>query len=89
VGIAVHAAIGARPAPGLARVTAAVMQTSYGLPADRARELSIAETPAQVTGQLAPYIEAGAQLVAVICDPVPSAGSWELLADVRRLLNQP
>lgn len=89
MGIAVHAAIGTRPVPGLAGVTAAVMQASYGLPADRARELTIAGTPAQVTGQLALYLEAGAPLAAVICDPVPSAESRELLAYVRCLLNQP
>jgi hypothetical protein len=65
------------------------MQASYGLPADRARELAIAGTPAQVTGQLALYLEAGAPLVAVICDPVPSAEARELLACVRCLLNQP
>ena len=53
MGIAVHAAIGTHSVPGLAGVTAAVMQASYGLPADRARELAIAGTPAQVTGQLA------------------------------------
>jgi hypothetical protein len=49
VGIAVHAAIGTRPGPGLAGMTAAVMQASYGLPADHARELARAGTPAQVT----------------------------------------
>ena len=51
MGIAVHAAIGTRPVPGLADVTAAVMKASYGLRTDRARELAIAGTPAQVTGQ--------------------------------------
>ena len=89
VGIAVHAATGTRPVPGLAGVTAAVMQASHGLQADRARELTIAGTPAQVTSQRARYLEAGAPLAAVICDPVPSAESRELLAYVRCLLNQP
>jgi len=87
-GIGLHAAIGQGPQASLADVTAGVMQTMFGVPADRARQLAIAGTPAQVASQLAPYIDAGAQLFAVVCDPVPSERSWELLADVRLLLNQ-
>jgi len=66
-------------------VTAAV-------PTDRAREVTIAGTAgtagtaAQVASRLAPYMEAGADLIVVVCDPAPSPKSWELLADVRRLL---
>lgn len=86
-GIALHAAVGPGSAVRLADLTSGVMQSMYGLPADRACQLSIAGTPEQVASQLAPYVEAGAHLVAVICDPVPSERSWELLADVRRLLN--
>jgi alkanesulfonate monooxygenase SsuD/methylene tetrahydromethanopterin reductase-like flavin-dependent oxidoreductase (luciferase family) len=88
VGIGLHAAIGRRPVAGLADMTAGVMQSMYGLPADRARQLSIAGTPEQVAAQLALFVETGAQLIAVICDPVPSEQSWMLLAETRRLLNQ-
>jgi hypothetical protein len=44
---------------------------------------------AQVASQLVRYVEAGADLIVVVCDPAPSPGSWELLADVRRLLLTP
>lgn len=88
VGICLHVAIGTRSASELANVTAGMMQSMFGLPADRARQLAVAGTPAQVAEQLARYVAAGAELLAVICDPAPSAESWELLADVRRLLNQ-
>ncbi len=54
-------------------------------PPERAREVAIAGTPAQVASQLAPYAEAGADLIVVVCDPAPSPKSWELLAHVRRL----
>lgn len=60
----------------------------FGVPADRAREVAIAGTPAQVASQLAPYAEAGADLIVVVCDPAPTPESWELLADVRLLLTQ-
>ena len=56
------------------------------VPTDRAREVAIAGTAAQVASRLAPYMEAGADLIVVVCDPAPSPKSWELLADVRRLL---
>ena len=88
LGICLHAAISARPAAGLADMTARTMQGMYGLPADRARQLAIAGTPSQVATHLALYLEAGAQLIAVTCDPAPSAQSWELLADTQLLLNQ-
>jgi alkanesulfonate monooxygenase SsuD/methylene tetrahydromethanopterin reductase-like flavin-dependent oxidoreductase (luciferase family) len=88
LGICLHAAISARPAAGLADMTARTMQGMYGLPADRARQLAIAGTPSQIATHLALYSDAGAQLIAVTCDPAPSAQSWELLADTQRLLNQ-
>jgi alkanesulfonate monooxygenase SsuD/methylene tetrahydromethanopterin reductase-like flavin-dependent oxidoreductase (luciferase family) len=70
----------------LAEVTAGMLNSMYGVPADRAREVAIAGTPAQVASQLAAYAEAGADLIVVVCDPAPSPRSWELLADVRQLL---
>ena len=87
-GIGLHAAIGTGPGRHLAEVAAQMMHAMYGVPADRALEVTIAGTPAQVASQLAPYAEAGADLIVVVCDPVPSPGSWELLADVRVLLTR-
>ena len=84
-----HAAIGRRPAAGLAGITAASMERMFGVPADRARQLAIGGTPSQVADHLARYAEAGAELLAVTCYPAPMEQSWELLADTRRLLNQP
>lgn len=85
-GIGLHAAIGTGADRDLAEVTAGMMRSMYGVPADRAREVAIAGTPAQVAAQLAPYAEVGADLIVVVCDPAPSPKSWELLADVRLLL---
>jgi alkanesulfonate monooxygenase SsuD/methylene tetrahydromethanopterin reductase-like flavin-dependent oxidoreductase (luciferase family) len=84
-GVFLHAAIGTGSDHGLAEVTAGMMHSMYGVPTDRAREIAIAGTPAQVASQLAPYVEAGADLIVVVCDPTPSPRSWELLADVRLL----
>lgn len=86
LGVCLQAHIGARPRASLAEESVAIMQSSYGVPADRARELAIAGTPAQVADQLAAYVAAGAELLTVACDPAPSPESWELLAEVRRLL---
>jgi alkanesulfonate monooxygenase SsuD/methylene tetrahydromethanopterin reductase-like flavin-dependent oxidoreductase (luciferase family) len=55
----------------LAEVTAGMLNSMYGVPADRAREVAIAGTPAQVASQLAAYAEAGADLIVVVCDPAP------------------
>ena len=62
-------------------MTAATMQDMYGQPADRGPQLAIAGTPSQVATHLALYSDAGAQLIAVTCDPAPSAEFWELLAE--------
>src|SRR5215470_4942208 len=77
-GIGLHAAIGTDSDRDLAEVTAGMMHSMYGLPVDRAREVTIAGNPAQVASQLAPYEEAGADLIVVTCDPAPSPKSWEL-----------
>jgi alkanesulfonate monooxygenase SsuD/methylene tetrahydromethanopterin reductase-like flavin-dependent oxidoreductase (luciferase family) len=87
-GIGLHAAIGTGSDRDLAEVTAGMLQSMYGVPADRGHEVAIAGTPAQVASQLAAYAEAGADLIVVVCDPAPSARSWELLADVRLLLRR-
>ena len=81
-------ALGSHLDAGLAGIAAAGMQRMFGLPADRARQLAIGGTPRQVADHLAPYQEAGAQLLAITCQPAPTEQSWELLADARRLLNQ-
>lgn len=85
-GIGLHAAIGDGSSRELAEVTAGMLNSMYGVPADRGREVAIAGTPAQVASQLAPYAEAGADLIVVVCDPAPSPESWGLLAEVRHLL---
>lgn len=87
-GIGLHAAIGTGSGRDLAEVAAGMLQAMYGVPADRAREVAIGGTPAQVASQLTPYVEAGADLIVVVCDPAPSPRSWELLADVRLLLTR-
>lgn len=87
-GITIHAAIGPGPGDGLADVAAGTLRSMYGLPADRARQLTVAGPPAQVADQLAPFVQAGAELIAVVCNPVPTERSWELLAEVRQLLHQ-
>ena len=85
-GIGLHAAIGAGSSRELAEMTAGLLNSMYGVPADRGREVAIAGTPAQVASQLLPYTEAGADLIVVVCDPAPSPESWQLLAEVRLLL---
>jgi alkanesulfonate monooxygenase SsuD/methylene tetrahydromethanopterin reductase-like flavin-dependent oxidoreductase (luciferase family) len=87
-GIGLHAAIGTGSDRDLAEVAAGVMYSMYGVPADRAREVTIAGTPAQVASQLAPYAQADADLIVVVCDPAPTRKSWELLGDVRFLLTR-
>lgn len=88
LGICLHAAIGRHHAAGLAGIAAAGMQRMFGLPADRARQLAIGGTPRQVADHLALFQEAGAQMLAITCQPAPTEQAWELLADVRRLLSQ-
>jgi alkanesulfonate monooxygenase SsuD/methylene tetrahydromethanopterin reductase-like flavin-dependent oxidoreductase (luciferase family) len=85
-GIGLHAAIGTGPDRDLAAVTAGMIQSMYGVPAARAREVAIGGAPAQVASQLAAYAAAGADLIVVVCDPAPSPRSWELLAEARLLL---
>jgi alkanesulfonate monooxygenase SsuD/methylene tetrahydromethanopterin reductase-like flavin-dependent oxidoreductase (luciferase family) len=87
-GIGLHAAIGTDSGRDLAEVTAGMMRAMYGVPADRAREVAIGGTAAEVAARLAPYAEAGADLIVVVCDPAPVPRAWELLADVRRLLTR-
>jgi alkanesulfonate monooxygenase SsuD/methylene tetrahydromethanopterin reductase-like flavin-dependent oxidoreductase (luciferase family) len=87
LGVTVSACIGtAASASSLADVCVAVMQSAYGVPTSRARELALGGTPAQVADQLAAFAEAGAELLLVQCDPAPSPESWELLGEVRQLL---
>jgi alkanesulfonate monooxygenase SsuD/methylene tetrahydromethanopterin reductase-like flavin-dependent oxidoreductase (luciferase family) len=87
LGATLSACIGsAGSASSLAGVSAAGMQSTYGVPAERARELAIGGTPAQVADRLAAFVEAGAELLVVQCDPAPSPQTWELLGEVRELL---
>ena len=84
MGVSVSACIGT--AGSLAGVSAAVLQSAYGVPGGRAGELAIGGTPARVAGRLAAFAGAGAELLVVQCDPAPSPESWELLGEVRQLL---
>ena len=85
-GVGLHAALGPRPGPELKRRTVTALQTAYGLPTDRAEQVAVAGTPAQVAGQLGRYVAEGADLIVVVCDPEPTPESWELLAEARRLV---
>lgn len=87
-GIGLHAALGTGSGRDLAEMSAQAMHAMYGFPVERAREVAIAGAPAQVASRLAPFAEAGADLIVVVCDPAPSRESWELLADARLLLRQ-
>lgn len=87
LGVSVPACIGtASSAASLADVSVAVMQSAYGVPVARARELAIGGTPTQVAEELAAFAEAGAELLLVQCVPAPSPDSWERLGEVRQLL---
>jgi alkanesulfonate monooxygenase SsuD/methylene tetrahydromethanopterin reductase-like flavin-dependent oxidoreductase (luciferase family) len=66
---------------------AGLVLAAYDVPLDWARQRVLAGTPAQVADQIVPYVQAGADMVQIVCDPVPSAASWERLAEVRQLLN--
>jgi alkanesulfonate monooxygenase SsuD/methylene tetrahydromethanopterin reductase-like flavin-dependent oxidoreductase (luciferase family) len=85
-GVGLHAALGPRPGPELKQRTVAALRTAYGLPAERAGQVAVAGTPAEVAGQLARYVAAGADLIVVVCDPEPAPDAWELLAQARQLL---
>jgi alkanesulfonate monooxygenase SsuD/methylene tetrahydromethanopterin reductase-like flavin-dependent oxidoreductase (luciferase family) len=87
-GVGLHAALGPRPGPELKRRTVAALQTAYGLPTDRAEQVAVAGTPAQVAEQLDRYVAAGADLIVVVCDPEPTPESWELLAEARHLVRR-
>jgi alkanesulfonate monooxygenase SsuD/methylene tetrahydromethanopterin reductase-like flavin-dependent oxidoreductase (luciferase family) len=87
MGVSVSACIGTSGSAGsLADVSVGVMQSTYGVPTERAREMAIGGTPTQVADRLASFAEAGAELLVVQCDPTPSPESWELLGEVRQLL---
>jgi alkanesulfonate monooxygenase SsuD/methylene tetrahydromethanopterin reductase-like flavin-dependent oxidoreductase (luciferase family) len=86
LGVVLHASVGA--GRGLADLTAGLIQRASGLPPDRARELAVGATPDQVARQVAPCVAAGAEVIAGVCDPVPSHQSAELVAEVGRLLRQ-
>jgi alkanesulfonate monooxygenase SsuD/methylene tetrahydromethanopterin reductase-like flavin-dependent oxidoreductase (luciferase family) len=87
LGVCLSACIGTAGSAGsLADVSVAAMQSAYGLPAARARELAIGGRPAEVADQLAAFAGAGAEHWLAQCHPAPSPESWELLGEVRRLL---
>src|SRR5215469_8128738 len=69
--------------------TVGLLQRAYGMPPDRARQLAVGGSPEQVACQLAPFVEAGAEVFGLVCDPVPSLQSIELLAELARRLRHP
>ena len=86
VGVMLHATLGTGPAGALSDLTAGFLQRTYGMPQDRASQLAVGGSPDQVASQLAAYVAAGAQVIGVVCDPVPTPRSVELLAEVARLV---
>jgi alkanesulfonate monooxygenase SsuD/methylene tetrahydromethanopterin reductase-like flavin-dependent oxidoreductase (luciferase family) len=88
-GIGLHVALGPRPGPELKRATVAALQTAYRLPTDRAEQVAVAGTPAQVAEQLDRYVAEGADLIVAVCDPEPTPRAWELLAEARHLVRPP
>jgi alkanesulfonate monooxygenase SsuD/methylene tetrahydromethanopterin reductase-like flavin-dependent oxidoreductase (luciferase family) len=74
------------PSDGLAAVSAESMQALYGTPPNRAAELAIGGTPDQVADQIARYLDAGAEKIAVVSSVLPWSDSWPMLAEVRRIL---
>jgi alkanesulfonate monooxygenase SsuD/methylene tetrahydromethanopterin reductase-like flavin-dependent oxidoreductase (luciferase family) len=87
-GIGLHATLATRPGRTLADTTVATLRSAPGIPGERARQVAVAGTPAQVAEHLARYVAAGAELIVVVCDPAPTLASWDLLAEARHLLRQ-
>ncbi len=85
-GVVLSISVGIGPAGQLAANSAAAMQASYGFSARRAEELAIGGTPEGVADQIARYLDAGAERVALISDVLPWSESWPLVAEVRDLL---
>lgn len=86
-----HATLGTDTGAGHrpADMTASLLQRAYGMAPDRARQLAVGGSPDQVASQLAPYVEAGSEVIGVIGDPVPTPRSVELLAEVAWRLRKP
>lgn len=84
-GIVLSVAVGSA-SDGLAARSAALMSSLYGTPRERAAELAIGGTPERVADQIAPYLEAGAEEVALVSAVSPWSDSWPMLAQVRRIL---
>ena len=87
-GIGLHATLGTQSGRTLAGTTVATLRSAYGIPGERARQVAVAGTPAEVAEQLARYVAAGAELIVVVCDPAPTLASWDRLAEARHLLRQ-
>lgn len=84
LGIVLCASVGRSRERGLAE-SAALMESLYGAPPERAKELAIGGAPQQVADQIAPYLDAGAEKVAIVCASLPWAETWPMLAEVRRM----
>jgi alkanesulfonate monooxygenase SsuD/methylene tetrahydromethanopterin reductase-like flavin-dependent oxidoreductase (luciferase family) len=84
-GIVLSVAVGTASG-GLAATSAESMHSLYDVPAGRADELAIGGTPEQVAEQIARYVDAGAEKVAVVSAVLPWSDSWPMLAEVRRII---
>jgi len=86
LGIVLCAGVG--PDPGRANAeSAALMHALYGTPPERADELAIGGPPQQVADRIAPYLDAGAEKVAVLSATLPWSDSWPMLAETGRMLS--
>jgi alkanesulfonate monooxygenase SsuD/methylene tetrahydromethanopterin reductase-like flavin-dependent oxidoreductase (luciferase family) len=89
LGVMLHASLGPSSGRGLSDLTAGLLQRTYGVPPDRARQLAVGGSPDEVARQLAPFVAAGAEVFGLVCDPVPTPQSVDLLGELARHLRQP
>ena len=88
LGVMIHATLGTGTGRKLTDPTVGLLQRAYGMPLHLASELAVGGSPDELAGQLASYVEAGAEVIGVVCDPVPTPQSVELLAEVARRLRR-
>lgn len=72
--------------PGIRDQAAAVLGATYGLTRERAHQLAIAGSPAQVAERLGEYVDVGAQDLLLVGDVSPWARSCDAAAVVRQNL---
>jgi alkanesulfonate monooxygenase SsuD/methylene tetrahydromethanopterin reductase-like flavin-dependent oxidoreductase (luciferase family) len=70
------------------RLLARQLETLYHLPFERFERVAVAGTPAQVAGQLAPFVEAGAANLTVVPVAASAEAGVEHVAAVRAALQR-